>query len=1490
MSGPQTIVKLPLEQMHEAACFRAFELLDDGSMSIPVHDAPFLARLFGMSDDALPPNDALALARAVDESGSDRLNYPQLSELVARMRDALVPQTLGDWPKALAAVVAAPAQELCARLCTVSGAGVRTARAGHESRFDIHIYKWPLSLPPPKCAAKATRGPRPLPVLVRRVADGHFRATYTPKAAGTYSLSVSVGNYPVHGAPFALVAHADSSAAARSMLLVDSLQGAAAGSEAFALLEMRSAAGLVRRSPADRIEAAVRAPDGAVLPCTVRAGEGGLTELAFWPAVVGRHTLTVAINGVPLPAAPFLVRAGPPSAATSEVWLLPSGGAAAQREPLPAQLAHDAGEAPLRLLLVPRDQDGNACDVGQWAAAAEETAARAARAAGGAPLAARANSAPTGAGAAAHGFEVLAVRSAPPGTRPPAPVRAKIAVQQPQGLEEAGGDGGNVLVASLPLRVAGTSQLHVLLHGVAIAASPYSVRVLPSQVSPDASELLGMPQAAVLAGTRLSLRLLLVDRGGNRRPRGGERVRATLCRAAISGEATAGQKELTTDAGAGQWATPRAVSKASAPSARPLLASPAGEHMGRGEGVRPVAYDSGDEAEAIAEAEVEAEAEGRHGCQAWAEPGRPAHQPHAVSARTVRTPGMDGTSARDTTAVEARYALADAAPRAGQGGKDKDGGAEGGMGAADEEGEGEEAEEVRVSDEGDGSYALAFALRKAGRFRLRTQINGQPGPSGLLRVVPDSTSATASGFVAPEAVEAGESVCVHVWARDAYANARGVGGDIAELRLERLASPGEDGEKAVGGRLDGGATLPSKPQIAQAVDMGDGSYELRATVFAAGRYALRVWLNGEAVGGSAAELVVRAGARAADRTLLRAAWLSSGGRLVAGSEAAFSLVGTDAFGNPTADGAVDEPIQPRGAVRAQQGERQAGPGAQDTALGRLQLQLRAYALGPSGARSAELDRPAFVWRLQRTPDGGAQGAATLYRAGQVEVELIGIPYAGLAGPADSRALEPAERARALAIGGRAQGRGSAPLGACGDGTAPRGAASSGLRFAHSSGTAAATADGNARPQRREVVLAGPFTLRVLPSSLAPERCVALGAAVRSARAAELNSFVVRLRDAFGNDVRTNGAAIEVQLRPARAATPTWAKGSAPHDGAAAVPVRVSELPEGAGYEIGYVLDRAAHYELHVRVADATAAAGGRKHDAASAPAAQLDAGGHRTQGFVELLSEPQHIEGSPFSLVCTPGRAHPPSCVLRSSPRAITVEAPGLAEDAGRDGWLSRQQRGQEYSQPPPHVDASRAGPAARGLAATSIRPGARAAAAAVRRAVVGSVAAGVGSFEIELRDAALNLVPVQWQADADRTINVHVRASRCPTARVRSELAGSIPAQVLTAIRSCASRVHLRHAGDWQRAHPAQGASDCRARRVRRRLFSHAARLVQPRGERARRRPRGGQRDRRACALARARLRRRVRRLAKRRSRGGGVAVGGAEARPCAAARGARR
>ena len=177
----------------------------------------------------------------------------------------------------------------------------------------MHVYKWPLSLPPPKCTAKA-KGRHPLPVLVRRLADGHFRASFTPKAAGSYALSVSVGGHAVHGAPFPLVVHADPTFAARSTLVVDALAGAAAGAEAAACVHTRAASGTPRRSAPDMVRAEVGAPDGRVLACEARPRDGGRTDLAFVPRLAGEHELRASVNGVPLAPARFVVAPGAPSA------------------------------------------------------------------------------------------------------------------------------------------------------------------------------------------------------------------------------------------------------------------------------------------------------------------------------------------------------------------------------------------------------------------------------------------------------------------------------------------------------------------------------------------------------------------------------------------------------------------------------------------------------------------------------------------------------------------------------------------------------------------------------------------------------------------------------------------------------------------------------------------------------------------------------------------------------------------------------------------------------------------------------------------------------------------------------------------------------------------------------------------------------------------------------------------------------------------------
>eukprot|EP00611_Tribonema_gayanum_P029403 TRINITY_DN7854_c0_g3_i2.p1 TRINITY_DN7854_c0_g3~~TRINITY_DN7854_c0_g3_i2.p1 ORF type:complete len:749 (+),score=231.92 TRINITY_DN7854_c0_g3_i2:409-2655(+) len=217
-----------------------------------------------------------------------------------------------------------------------------------------------------------------------------------------------------------------------------------------------------------------------------------------------------------------------------------------------------------------------------------------------------------------------------------------------------------------------------------------------------------------------------------------------------------------------------------------------------------------------------------------------------------------------------------------------------------------------VTDRADGTYQVEYTAYAAGPYALSVLLGGVPaaqwdtGYSAVERAVAGLhvSGSPFALYVAPAAASAAHSVIYGTGATTAAA------GQPAQFTIRARDAFGNRvlSEDAFAAQLDS-QFLPQRMLPASVTSVGAGEYSAAYTLTAAGMYALKVSLGGEAVGGadgaSAAPLEVRclpAAAAALNTTCDNCHQAFGRGPIAVGAPKALRVTARDAFGNAAVRG------------------------------------------------------------------------------------------------------------------------------------------------------------------------------------------------------------------------------------------------------------------------------------------------------------------------------------------------------------------------------------------------------------------------------------------------------------------------------------------------------------------------------------------------------------------------------------------------------------
>jgi len=203
---------------------------------------------------------------------------------------------------------------------------------------------------------------------------------------------------------------------------------------------------------------------------------------------------------------------------------------------------------------------------------------------------------------------------------------------------------------------------------------------------------------------------------------------------------------------------------------------------------------------------------------------------------------------------------------------------------------------VRVSDNGDGTYACVYTPKSASPSTLSVQVKTDSNGTGEVKGGPfkvavspgkvDARHTIAKGE-GTKAAKAGQHTPLTVVSKDEFDNPLTTGGANLKGKLRHLPT---------------GEELP-----VSVVDNGDGTYALDYTPTKAGTYQMDITLDDQHIKDSPLTITVAPGAP----DLLNFDWdelgLDSDGRkiVVAGVTDSFNIASKDAFGNPCSGGGLE---------------------------------------------------------------------------------------------------------------------------------------------------------------------------------------------------------------------------------------------------------------------------------------------------------------------------------------------------------------------------------------------------------------------------------------------------------------------------------------------------------------------------------------------------------------------------------------------------------
>lgn len=688
---------------------------------------------------------------------------------------------------------------------------------------------------------------------VTDVGNGTYTATYTPTAAGTDLLAITLNGVPVKGSPFKTVVSPGPADPSRTSATVPE---GAAGRITAVVITARDANGNALVGGGERVAVTVAgANEGAEVIIT---DNGDHTYTAnYVPNRTGTDEITVLINDLEIAGSPFEsdVHAGPANAKKTEV-VVPERGTPGQG---------------ITVSVRARDAFGNRVRTGGDRVSVDVTGANTARptvtdvgngtytstytptavgvdrivvklgrtAVGGSPFdtvisAGTADASQTTAtlpvGTAGQVSEiVMRARDAHGNALESGGDRVKVSVRGANRVTPDVVDGGDgTYRASYTPTVAGTDQISITVNGAAINGSPFAGEVEPGPLVPEWTTI-RVPEAAA-AGEPCTL--VVETRDGYRNPvrEGGEQVVVE-----VDG-VNAGSPVEVEDMGDGTYA---------------CTYTPA--HVGE-DTFRVLVHDA-----------------------APVEPAAPLTiaPARAVPAETVaKVP--DGVAGKPTRIeVTPRDRFGNAAPA---GDHILDGMVVGANDGAD----------LRSERRDDGTWILTYVPTSAGTDYLTVEFDGVAiGDSPIASTVaPGSTDAEQTVAMLPSVCRAGARTNVFITAHDAFGNRRTEGGDTVVVSLVDLNEHDDVG----------------------ITDNGDGTYLVQFTPTATGDGEILVTINGEQLGESPFDYHVAAGV--VDPLQSVASGADAG---VVGEPLDITIQARDRFGNNVPEGRHDVEVIVTGA-------------------------------------------------------------------------------------------------------------------------------------------------------------------------------------------------------------------------------------------------------------------------------------------------------------------------------------------------------------------------------------------------------------------------------------------------------------------------------------------------------------------------------------------------------------------------------------------------
>jgi len=703
--------------------------------------------------------------------------------------------------------------------CSADGDGLRTVVAGETGDFTVTVRDGAHNVRAAggdPVGAKFTAGPdTALAVSVADNGDGTYAGSYVPTVVGDYTLGVSLGADAIAGSPFAVKVVPAAADAANTTAEGDGTRAADTDAPAHFKVVTRDKFGNQLDKGGAPVDVKLHGP--ADVPCKVKDNNDGTYDVTYEAPVAGDYTLDVKLGADDVKDAPFKVHVAPGKASAAKTT--------ADGDGLRRVVAGTEGTFDVTV----RDANNN-----QLAAGGNTVAAAFSKAAAPCDVGVKDNGdgtyhaayTPTKVGAYTLGVTLdgAAIADSPFSVEVvPAAASAKNTTASGDGLSKAVAgvpngfdvqtrdafdnpcaDGGAPIAAEIvaadggathPCKVTdngdgtyrvdydgigkvGDYQVHVTLGGEPIKDCPAALTVSPNtdDISAANSYADGDGLKRVVAGETGAFTVQIVDSFGNEVRTGGAKVAAYA-------EGPRAYKCDVTDNGDGTYAGAYVPTKT---GDYKLHVAVNGGALGKSP---------------FAVAVVPAAA---HGPSSFAK-GR------GLTRATVATPGKEGefvVTARDrfkNVCVDGGAALTVALS-------------------------GPESITGEVKDNGDGTYACAYDIEKAGDYKMDVQIGGEHVAKSPFTVVarPGATHVANTEVVASnKAADAGKNV-VTLQLKDVKGNKRHKGGDKVMVTVEQVV----------------------KREVA-ARDNGDGTFAVDVPPDMVGDVKLSTAINGEAAPGDA---------------------------------------------------------------------------------------------------------------------------------------------------------------------------------------------------------------------------------------------------------------------------------------------------------------------------------------------------------------------------------------------------------------------------------------------------------------------------------------------------------------------------------------------------------------------------------------------------------------------------------------------------------------